>query len=47
LASAINDLLGDPEKLADLTAAGRERVLESYTYGRNAERYAGFYAADD
>ena len=47
LASAINDLLGDPEKLAELTAAGRERVLESYTYGRNAERYAGFYADDD
>ena len=47
LASAINDLLGDPEKLAELTVAGRQRVLESYTYGRNAERYAGFYAADD
>ncbi len=46
LASSINDLLGDPEKMAEMAAAGRERVLDSYTYGRNADRYAGFYGTN-
>ena len=46
LANSINDLLGDPEKMAEMAAAGRERVLDSYTYGRNADRYAGFYGTN-
>lgn len=43
MSSAILTLLADQESLAARGRAGRERVLESFTYERNAEQYDALY----
>ena len=47
LATAINELLSDPERRELMAANGRRRVLDEYTYALNAERYAEYYASKD
>jgi glycosyltransferase involved in cell wall biosynthesis len=44
LAESVNAILSDPEKKAEMASAGRQRVLESYTYELNAEKYSEFYS---
>jgi glycosyltransferase involved in cell wall biosynthesis len=44
LAESVNAILADPEKKAEMASAGRQRVLESYTYDLNAEKYSEFYS---
>ena len=44
LAAAVNAILSNPERKAELSAAGRQRVLDEYTYELNASEYADFYA---
>ncbi|WP_101388120.1 glycosyltransferase family 4 protein [Streptomyces sp. TLI_146] len=45
LAAALNRLLADPELRARLGAAGRERVLDRFTWARAAEGTAELYRA--
>ncbi|MFE9423577.1 glycosyltransferase family 4 protein [Kitasatospora sp. NPDC006697] len=45
LAGALGRLLDDPGLRARLAAAGRQRVLENFTWERAAERTAGVYRA--
>ncbi len=44
LAEVVNGLLSDPTLRVKMTTAGRERVVEHYTYDKNAEKYAEFYS---
>lgn len=44
LAESVNAILSDPEKKAEMASVGRQRVLESYTYDLNAEKYSEFYS---
>ena len=46
LAEAVDALLANPTSRTEMASRGRRRVLDAYTYAGNAERYAGFYAAD-
>jgi alpha-maltose-1-phosphate synthase len=43
LATATNELLANPERARDMGAAGRRRVLESFTWSVAAERTASLY----
>ena len=43
MSSAILTLLADPEGLAARGRAGRERVVERFTYSHNAERFNAIY----
>ena len=44
MSSAILSLLSDPEGLTARGKAGRERVLESFTFSHNAERFSKIYS---
>ena len=44
MSSAILSLLSDPEVLEARGKAGRERVLENFTYGQNAEEFSQIYS---
>jgi len=44
MSSAILSLLSDPEVLEVRGKAGRERVLEYFTYGQNAEEFSQIYS---
>jgi alpha-maltose-1-phosphate synthase len=44
LASAVNELMGDPPLRARMAAAARARVLERFSWRRIAELTAGYYA---
>ena len=44
MSSAILSLLSDPEGLTTRGKAGRERVLESFTFSHNAERFSKIYS---
>ena len=44
MSSAILSLLSDPEVLEARGKAGRERVLENFTYGQNAEDFSQIYS---
>ncbi|MFV8818971.1 glycosyltransferase family 4 protein [Haliea sp. E17] len=43
LAAAIDSLLRDPQRREQLARAGRERILEKFSWARCAERMAGYY----
>ena len=44
MSSAILSLLSDPEVLEARGKAGRERVLENFTYGQNAKEFSQIYS---
>ena len=44
MSSAILSLLSDPEVLEARGKAGRERVIENFTYGHNAEEFSQIYS---
>jgi glycosyltransferase involved in cell wall biosynthesis len=44
MSSAILSLLSDPKDLEARGKAGRERVLENFTYGQNAEEFSQIYS---
>ncbi len=44
MSSAILGLLDNPEGLATRGTTGRERVLENFTFGRNAEDFSQIYS---
>ncbi|RTL68034.1 MAG: glycogen synthase [Pseudonocardiaceae bacterium] len=43
LASAVNELLADPERAAAMGTAGRERAVREFSWGQAAERTVGIY----
>ena len=43
MSSAILSLLSDPEGLEARSKAGRERVLQNFTFGQNAEGFSQIY----
>ncbi|HEY7283238.1 MAG TPA: glycogen synthase [Actinomycetota bacterium] len=43
LASAVNDVLGDPRRAADMGVAGRRRVLAEFTWSAVADRTVELY----
>ena len=44
MSSAILSLLSDPEGLETRSKAGRERVLDNFTFGQNAEGFSQIYS---
>ena len=44
MSSAILSLLSNPKNLEARGKAGRERVLENFTYGQNAEEFSQIYS---
>ena len=44
MSSVIISLLSDKKGLEDRGNAGRQRVLENYTYGKNAEKFSQIYS---
>ena len=44
MSSVILNLLSDPDDLESRGKAGRERVLENFTFGQNAERFSQIYS---
>ena len=44
MSSAILSLLSNPKDLEARGKAGRERVLENFTYGQNAEEFSQIYS---
>ena len=44
MSSVILSLLSDKKGLEDRGNAGRQRVLENYTYGKNAEKFSQIYS---
>ena len=44
MSSAILSLLSDPKDLQTRGKAGRERVLENFTYSQNAEEFSQIYS---
>jgi len=44
LAQAIDSLLRDPQRRASLGQAGRERILENFSWERCAQRMSDYYA---
>lgn len=44
IAEVVNGLLADPTLRVELAQAGRQRVVEHYTYELNATKYAEFYS---
>ena len=44
MSSAILSLLSNPEGLETRSKAGRERVLDNFTFGQNAEGFSQIYS---